>query len=40
MQAMGMVNDHLPDCAFHDVVAAERAALVRPVPTADPTAAP
>ncbi len=30
MQAMGMVNDHLPGCAFHGVVEAERAELVRP----------
>ncbi len=40
MQAMGMVNDHLPGCALHEVVAAERSALVRPVPTTQPTAAP
>ena len=40
MQAMGMVNDHLPGCDLHAVVAAERAALVRPVPTADPAATP
>ncbi|HJL89427.1 MAG TPA: DNA-3-methyladenine glycosylase I [Acidimicrobiales bacterium] len=30
MQAMGMVNDHLPGCAFHSVVEDERAALLRP----------
>ncbi|MBC8195803.1 MAG: DNA-3-methyladenine glycosylase I [Acidimicrobiia bacterium] len=30
MQAMGMVNDHLPGCAFHAVVETERAALTRP----------
>ena len=30
MQAMGMVNDHLPGCAFHPVVDTERAALTRP----------
>jgi len=33
MQAMGMVNDHLEGCAFHDVVEGERSALVRPTPT-------
>ena len=33
MQAMGMVNDHLEGCAFHDVVESERSALVRPTPT-------
>ena len=32
MQAMGMVNDHLPGCALHPVVKAERTALIRPVP--------
>ena len=31
MQAVGMVNDHLPDCWAHPVVEAERAALLRPV---------
>ncbi|MDG1989412.1 MAG: DNA-3-methyladenine glycosylase I [Acidimicrobiales bacterium] len=36
MQAMGMVNDHLPGCDLHAVVAAERTALVRPVPHVDP----
>ncbi|MBC8365172.1 MAG: DNA-3-methyladenine glycosylase I [Actinobacteria bacterium] len=30
MQAMGMVNDHLPGCAAHAEVEALRAALVRP----------
>ena len=40
MQAMGMVNDHLPGCERHTVVAAERATLVRPVPHLDPTATP
>ncbi len=30
MQAMGMVNDHMPGCAFHAVVEAERATVVRP----------
>ena len=40
MQAMGMVNDHLPDCAFHPVVEAERAALLRPVPDVDPKVTP
>lgn len=30
MQAMGMVNDHLPGCHAHRVVAAERASLTRP----------
>jgi len=33
MQAMGMVNDHLPGCAFHEIVERERSALVRPIPT-------
>ncbi|HAZ35838.1 MAG TPA: DNA-3-methyladenine glycosylase I [Acidimicrobiaceae bacterium] len=37
MQAMGMVNDHLPGCAFHDVVERERSALVRPIPTGGPS---
>ena len=32
MQAIGMVNDHLPGCEFHTVVGRERAALDRPVP--------
>ena len=40
MQSMGMVNDHLPGCELHTVVAAERAALVRPVPHVDTTATP
>ena len=31
MQAVGMVNDHLPDCWAHSAVEAERAALLRPV---------
>ena len=31
MQAVGMVNDHLPDCRAHSAVEAERAALLRPV---------
>ncbi|MEQ8718363.1 MAG: DNA-3-methyladenine glycosylase I [Acidimicrobiales bacterium] len=31
MQAMGMVNDHLPGCAAREVCEAERAALRRPV---------
>lgn len=30
MQAMGMVNDHMPGCAFHAVVETERATIVRP----------
>ncbi|MDP6480654.1 MAG: DNA-3-methyladenine glycosylase I [Acidimicrobiales bacterium] len=30
MQAMGMVNDHMPGCAFQSVVEAERATVVRP----------
>ena len=30
MQAMGLVNDHLPGCAAHARVEAARAALVRP----------
>lgn len=30
MQAMGLVNDHLPGCAVRDACEAERAALVRP----------
>jgi len=34
---MGMVNDHLPGCAFHDVVERERSALVRPIPTGGPS---
>ena len=38
MQAMGMVNDHLPGCILHAVVNAERAALVRPVAHLKPTA--
>lgn len=38
MQAMGMVNDHLEGCALRPVVEAERIALVRPVPVADPIA--
>ena len=37
MQAMGMVNDHMPGCAFHDVVEQERSALVRPMPTGAPS---
>ena len=37
MQAMGMVNDHLPGCAFHDGVERERSALVRPIPTGGPS---
>jgi len=37
MQAMGMANDHLSDCAFHDVVERERSALVRPTPKAGPS---
>jgi len=31
MQAVGMVNDHLPNCWAHPAVEAERAALLRPV---------
>ena len=31
MQAVGMVNDHLPDCWTHPVIEAERAALSRPL---------
>ncbi len=38
MQAMGMVNDHLPGCILHAVVDAERTALVRPVARLRPTA--
>ena len=30
MQAMGMVNDHMPGCAFHAVVETERSTMVRP----------
>jgi DNA-3-methyladenine glycosylase I len=37
MQAMGMANDHLSDCAFHDVVERERSALVRPSPKGGPS---
>ncbi len=40
MQAMGMVNDHLEGCAWHPVVAAERAALERPAPVAPPEVRP
>ena len=32
MQAMGLVNDHRPGCAYRDACEAERAALVRPGP--------
>jgi hypothetical protein len=31
MQAMGIVNDHLPDCHAWGKVAAARAGFVRPV---------
>src|SRR3954452_11739860 len=30
MQAMGLVNDHLEDCAFRDLAEADRARFVRP----------
>jgi DNA-3-methyladenine glycosylase I len=30
MQAMGLVNDHLPGCHAHAEVEAERSAFVRP----------
>ena len=32
MQAMGLVNDHVPGCECRAVCEAERAALVRPTP--------
>lgn len=31
MQAMGMVNDHMENCAFHAVAKERRAAFTRPV---------
>jgi DNA-3-methyladenine glycosylase I len=34
MQAMGLVNDHMPGCAFRDACEAARRALVRPGPQA------
>lgn len=30
MQAMGMVNDHLPECHCHEIINAKRAQFVRP----------
>jgi DNA-3-methyladenine glycosylase I len=33
MQAMGLVNDHMPGCVFRDACEAARAALVRPTST-------
>ena len=36
MQAMGLVNDHLPGCWVHDEVAQERARLRRPIAFATP----
>jgi DNA-3-methyladenine glycosylase I len=38
MQAMGLVNDHLPGCHAHAEVEAERRAFVRPARTAPPAA--
>ena len=32
MQAMGLVNDHVPGCDCREVCEAERVALVRPTP--------
>ena len=36
MQAMGLVNDHMPGCAFRDPCEAARTALVRPTASGAP----